>query len=72
MIPHDGEVIAEDPAGGGAAMLIIRIRPKEDPDSQPASRRSGSRQRVSFRATLRVLRGPAQSAACRPQIRWCP
>ena len=28
-IPHDGEVIEDDPDGGGAAMLIIRIRPAD-------------------------------------------
>ena len=28
-IPHDGEVIEDDPDGGGAAMLILRIRPKD-------------------------------------------
>jgi transcriptional regulator with XRE-family HTH domain len=28
-IPHDGEVIEDDPDGGGASMLILRIRPKD-------------------------------------------
>jgi transcriptional regulator with XRE-family HTH domain len=28
-IPHEGEVVEDDPDGGGAAMLIIRIRPTD-------------------------------------------